>query len=195
MAGFAVYITAHRQLAFMPEHRLEFCRLANNAQHRLDRALLQHAEQRANAQTADFFVIGQGNVYRYAQRRLHQRRHQRQHAGDIALHVCRAPAKQLAVVFGQLERRRCPGLAIHRHHVGMPRQHNAGALTRANAGKQIGLAAFFVVNQLAAHAKTCQVIAYKLDQMQVGLAACSVKPHQRVQQFAAAAHRSSPATP
>ncbi len=195
VARFALHITTHRELALVAEHRFQLGRLADDAQHRFYRALFQYLEQRTHAQAAGFLVVRQGDVHRQAQVCLDQRGHQRQHAGDVTLHIRRAPAKQLAVALGQLERRHCPRLPIHRHHIGMARQHNARQFHRADAGEQVGLAAFLVVDQLTGYAVTRQVIARTLDQLQVGFAAGGVKPHQRLQPLAAAAHRSSPATP
>ncbi|MCY1438054.1 hypothetical protein D9M71_542380 [compost metagenome] len=179
----------------MAQHRLELGWFANDAQHRFDRTLLEGLEQGAHAQAADFLVVGQGDMHRQAQRGLHQRGHQGEHAGDVALHVRRTATVQQPIALGELERRDGPRLAVDRDHVGVPREHDAWPVRRADRGKQIGLAALLVVDQLARHIETCEVVADKLDQLQVGFAAGGVERHQRCEQIAAGAHRSSPATP
>lgn len=186
MTGRAMHLAAHRQLALVAEHRLEFGGLADQAQGRLVRPLRQRGEQRAHAQATDLFVVGERQVHRKAQRLREERRHGRQHRSDETLHIGGASPVKAAIVLGQMKRIIGPGLPVDRHHIGVPRQHHAAPIVRAEGGKQVGLGAFGVMEQLTFHAKAGQVILDEANERQVGVAAYRGKAHQPLQQRAAA---------
>lgn len=188
MAGRAVHLAAHGQLALVAEHRLQLGGLADDAQQRLVRTPLQRREQRTDAQAADFLVVGERQVHRQAQRRGEERRDGRQHAGQVALHVRRATSVEAAIALAEPERRHAPGLAVRRHHVGMPGKADAATVAGADGGIEIGLAAVGVEEQFAVDAETRQVVADVVDQRQVGLAADGVEGHQVGEDVAAAGH-------
>ncbi len=194
MACRTMHFAAQRQLALVTQHRLEFGRLTDHAQQRLDRLRVEPLDQRAYAQAANLFVIGQRDMHRHPQRRLHQRRHLSQYTRDEALHIGRATAIQLAVLFREVERRDRPMLAIHRHPIRVAGQHNAGQPGRADGCQQVGLALLLIEQQLRGHPVALQIGAHEVDQGQVGFTAGGIKAHQVRQQLTAVAHRSSPGT-
>ncbi len=188
MAGGALHVAAHRQLALVAQHRLQLGRLADQAQARARLAPLELGQHRPNAEATDLLVVGEGQMHGHREfvRALDEGRHGRQHRGEEALHVGRAAPIQLAVALAHAERLDAPGLAVHRHHVGMARQHHAAAIARADGGEQVRLAALVVVEQLALDAETRQVVADKLDQRQVRIAADRGEADQLPEQLAAA---------
>ncbi|SLW84062.1 Uncharacterised protein [Klebsiella pneumoniae] len=97
MAGRALHFAAHGKLAFVTEHRLQFGRLAYQAEIGLFRATGQHIQQSTHAKTAYLFVIRNRQMQRLCERLRKKMRHCRQHAGDKAFHVRCAAAVQLAV--------------------------------------------------------------------------------------------------
>ncbi|MCY1535543.1 hypothetical protein D9M68_709530 [compost metagenome] len=153
MAGRTMHLAAHGQFALVPEHRLQFGGLADDAQQRLVRAPFQRRQQRAHAEAADLLIVGESHVDRQAQRRGEECRQRRQHAGQVALHVRRAAPIQAAVALGELERRHAPGLAVHRYHVGVPGEADPAAVVGADGRVKIGLAAFAVEEQFTVHAQ------------------------------------------
>ncbi|MNE69216.1 hypothetical protein D3C80_1649270 [compost metagenome] len=79
MAGRTLHLTAHCQLALVPQHRLEFGRLADQAQARLAGPSFEGREQGTHAQAADLLVIGERQVNGHPQRLREKRGHRRQH--------------------------------------------------------------------------------------------------------------------
>ncbi|MNE39814.1 hypothetical protein D3C80_1337890 [compost metagenome] len=154
--------------------------------------LFKRREHRTYPQATDFFVIGERQVQRHTQRPREKRRDRRQHRGNEALHVRSAAPVQAPITFAQGKRLDRPGLAVHRHHVGVPRQHHTAHVLRADGGKQVGLGAFGVMEQLAVHAKTRQVVTDKANQRQVGIAADRGKADQPGKQRAAGELTHSP---
>jgi len=69
-----------------------------------------------------------------------------------------------------------PGLTIDRHHVSVTTKHDTSDVTAANCGKQIGFASLCVVGQSGIYTQVVQMITYKLDQTEIGLATGGVKP-------------------
>ena len=98
-------------------------------------------EQVADAEAAELLVVGQREMDRQAQPRRCHLRHQRQRGGDEALHVRGAAAVELAAALDDGEGIALPGLARHRHHVGMAGQHDAAGDLRPDGGKEVGLRA------------------------------------------------------
>ncbi|MNI17821.1 hypothetical protein D3C73_712090 [compost metagenome] len=186
MTGRTAHVATHRQLALVAEHRLELGRLADQTQRRGRDALGQHLQQTAHAKAADLFVIGKRQMHRALQRAGEKHRHGGQHRGQIAFHVCGATTVKLAARLAQAERLDRPGLAVHRHHVGVTGQHDAAGHARADRGQQIGLGPLGVVDQFAIHAQFVQVVAHELDQLQVRIAADRGEPDQSREHGAAA---------
>ena len=100
---------------------------------------LQIVQQALDADAAHFLVIGQREMDRPRQLGLGDVRRQRQRHADKAFHVAGAAAVQLAVAHFGLEGIGRPVLAVHRHHIGMARQHIAAIAVGAEGGEQIGL--------------------------------------------------------
>ena len=60
---------------------------------------------------------------------------------EVALHVAGAAAIELAVAHLCIERIAAPVLAVHRHHVGVPGEHDAAGarpIGRGDGGQQVG---------------------------------------------------------
>ena len=68
MTGGAVHGAAHRQLALVAEHRAHLRGFADQADGRFVRPGGQLGEQAAHAETADLFVVGNGDMHGQAQR-------------------------------------------------------------------------------------------------------------------------------
>ena len=179
MAGLPLDAAAHGQFAFMTEHRLHLCRLADEAQRRFLRRGLQKIHQAAHTETADLFVIGEGQMQWHAQRRRQKVIHCRQHAGEKPLHIGAAAAIVAAIALGQAERRNAPGLAVHRDHVGVAREHHPTAAGRPQPGVEIGLTARRVIKAAGRHAAGGEKIGDPVDHRQVRMAAGGVKSQQR----------------
>lgn len=169
----------HGQFAFMTEHRLHLRRLADEAQRRFLRRGLQKIHQAAHTETADLFVIGEGQMQWHAQRRRQKVIHCRQHAGEKPLHIGAAAAIVAAIALGEAERRNAPGLAVHRDHVGVAREHHPTAAGRPQPGVEIGLTARRVIKAARRHAAGSEKIGDPVDHRQVRMAAGGVKSQQR----------------
>ena len=74
-----------------------------------------------------------------------------------------------------------PVLAVNRHHVCMPREHDAWRSAIAQSGEQIGLAPIRIPGQARRHPQPRQFIANPFDEPEVGIAADGIEPDQRVQ--------------
>ncbi|MNO84531.1 hypothetical protein D3C76_758740 [compost metagenome] len=194
MAGRTLHLAAHRQLALVPQHRLQLGGFANQAQAWLVRALFERGQHRAHTQATHFLVIGKCQVHRHVQRLGKERGYGCQHRGNEAFHVSRASAIQAPATFAQGKRLDRPGLAGHRHYIGVPRQHHAAKALGADGGEQVGFGALRVVEQFAFHPQLGEVITDKADQLKVGVPADGGKADQPGQQRAAGkiTHRPAP---
>ena len=130
---------AHRALVRVDHAHLG--RLADEHHARQRQRLAELGDHRPHAGAADLLVVGEGEVERHLERARLEVRHHRQHAGEIALHVAGAAAVELAVALDHREGIGVPGLAGHRHHVGVARQGDAADAGRADGGEQAGLQA------------------------------------------------------
>ena len=149
-------------------------------QHRLDQA--------RDAFATDLLVVGEGEDRGLAQASAHEFRHQRQDTGQEALHVGRTPAVDAPALGAGPERVAGPGLARHRHDVGMPRQHDARHVARADHRPEIGLRTAVVGDQAGFDVKFGQMRAHELDQLEIGAEALGVEPDQAVEQGGGRGH-------
>ena len=168
---------AQGDLALVAGGDLHVRGLAHDAHAGAERAGGQHVDQRADAEAADFFVIGQREVQRRGQVALAGRDHGRDGAGDEALHVGRATPVKPAVSLGQREGWHGPGLAFDRDDVGVARQHDARTFG-AKGGKEVRLAAVRIGDQRHPRASRLQQVADPQHQAEVGFRADRVKGDQ-----------------
>ncbi|MCY1240127.1 hypothetical protein D9M72_529600 [compost metagenome] len=155
-------------------------------------AVAQFGQQVGRAHAADLFIEGQRVVHRLAQPGLQDGRQQRQAGADKALHVAGAAAVELAVAHHRLERVGGPVLAVHRYHVGMAGEHDAAVGVAVGGGhgdEQIGLVPLRVVAQMRLQPLGQEMVAHRLDQAQVGVAAGGVVRNQPLGPFKRAAAR------
>mmetsp|Transcript_22885 Transcript_22885/g.38330 ORF Transcript_22885/g.38330 Transcript_22885/m.38330 type:complete len:325 (+) Transcript_22885:1641-2615(+) len=116
----------HRRLAH--DHRPA---LGHHAVHRLD--------HRWRAQTADFLVIAKGQLQRFGHACI-MRLNQRPEGQRVkAFHVAGPAPKIFAIPRGHDKRVCIPGLAIHRHHIRVTRQHHRPFDFWPHMGKERGL--------------------------------------------------------
>ena len=94
-----------------------------------------------------------------------------------------AAAVQLAVALDHREGIGVPGLAGHRHHVGVAGQADAADAARADGGEQAGLEAVGRRHALALDAEALEVALDEADQRQVALAAGRVEGDEAGQQL------------
>ena len=156
-------------LALVAEDELHLGRFADEAQERPQRRQVQHVEQAAHTDAADFLVMRQRQLQRPAQRGVGGLEHGVDRQGDKAFHVAAAAAVDPPVLQRRLERRHAPGLAGGGHHVGVPGQQDPRHIARASAGEQIGLAPALVLDDQGLDAFAQQQLAYIFDQRQVRL--------------------------
>ena len=146
----------HRRLALVGGHHLHEGRLADDRQARGDRRGLQHVDQPPHPDAADFLVVAEGEMDGRGERPAHRVVGHGEAAGDEALHVGAAAAVKAPRVAAQGEGIAAPRLTLHRHHVGMSRQHDAGPLGGADGGVEVGFFPRFVGDQLAVDTETGQ---------------------------------------
>lgn len=100
---------------------------------------------------------------------------------DERLHVAGAAPVELALTHRRFERFAAPFLPVHRHHVGVPGEHDAaggGSIVGGDGGQQVGLGALGVMDQGVLHPDGLQFVDDLLDQRQVGVPAGGVEADQ-----------------
>ena len=90
-------------------------------------------------------------------------RRQRQRHADKTFHVTGATAVELATPHFRFEGIAGPVLAVHRHDIGMARQHNAAIAFRAETGEKIGFLAAGIRREAAARTRFFQQRLYEGD--------------------------------
>ena len=169
--------TAHRGLvgvfAFVRHHHLHAGGLAHDAAGRLE-ALREHVDdQPAHADAAHFLVIAEGQVQRPLELAFEQLGHHQQGRGAVTLHVGHAPAVQTVADHLRHKGVGIPGLAVHRHHIGVAREHQAAdfgfTVVGGQGGPQIGLEAAVVIGARAFNTQRFQVVLRPIDDGQVAV--------------------------
>ena len=172
LAAYAALVGA---LALVRDHRLHAGGLADDGAGGADAVARQVFEQAARADAAHFLVIGECKINRRLEIGRGKARRHRQDDGEVAFHVAGAAAVELVASHRRLERIARPVLAVHRHHVGVPREHNAGFVSFLHGGEQIRLVAAGIIGEARLDAVGLEVIAHPLDQAEVGTAAGGIE--------------------
>ena len=120
--------------------------------------------------TAGFLIIGKGDVDRLLEPGLLEHIDRTEDAGQKALHVDRTAAIEAIVLTRQFKRVGFPGLAFHRHDIGVAIEHDAAIDLRSDCDKDVGLFAGFVVAEAGGQAVARQVAGDVTDDI-VGRAA------------------------
>ena len=129
-------------------------------------------------EAADLFVEREGEMDRCLERAGGELRHEGERDRAEALHVRSAAPIEAAVLLHEAERICVPGLAIHRHHVGMARKRDAGHVARPYRGVQIRLVSRFVVNKCRVNAVRGEIVAHEMNEREVRLTTSRVKEHE-----------------
>ncbi len=124
-----------------------------------------------DAEAGHLLVIGEEEVDRRLEIRRQEIRHERQRQSDETLHVDRAAAIGLAILDMQRERVAAPGLALHRHHVGVPREQDAAPVRGTDRGEQRRLVAGGVRDADRGDAPAREIVLDEGDQLQIGFVA------------------------
>ena len=101
-----------------------------------------------------------------------------QHCGHKSFHIRRSSTIDLAVFASHGEGGNGPNLPHHRHHIRMTRQHHPSTIARPDGGKQIGLAAFCILNNLHISPHSHQLRLHPSDQICIRMGAGGVKGQQ-----------------
>ncbi len=110
-----------------------------------------------------------------------------QHQRQKALHVAgSAPIEPLAPAHHN-EGIGGPGLAVHRHHVGVARQDHAAGDGRTDRGVKVGLGPVDIGYPARRHAQGAKLALEIFDEGQIGEARGGVEADQALQNFKAAA--------
>ena len=142
--------------------------------------VLHGGDHRGRTGAAHLFVIRQHKLQRAANTavlRLDQRADGQRHK---TLHVAGAATIKATVPFGHGPGVGRPGLAIHRHHIGMSRQHDSPRHPGAGMGDQGGLLAILVPVAEGADAMAAKIAFQPVDQGQIRLIADRRKADKRV---------------
>ncbi len=143
-------------LALVRDDELHAGRLADDATERLDAARDDVVDQPPHADAADLLVVGQREMQRTREPAAHELGHHREPGRRKALHVGDPAADDPVSDQRRFERIGVPRLAVHRHDVGVPRQHDAArrrvAVARGQRRKEIRLAPVVVERQRALRA-------------------------------------------
>ncbi len=164
--------------ALVPGHRLHAGGLAHDHRVRPRPVLDQRLDQSGRPQTADLLVIAEGELHRPGQRSGGELGRRGQRQGQEALHVRRAATIEATVAPGQDEGIGGPGLAVHRHHIGVARQQDPSVGLRADPADQVGLGAVWIVHPVQAGAAGPQLVFRVADQLQIGAARGRVEGDQ-----------------
>ena len=164
-------------------HHLHARGLPDEATCRLDAGLLQIANQRLDADTADLLVVRERQMQRLVQRCGQEFRQRRQAGSDKTLHVDRTAPIDAAAGQMRDEGIGIPRLAVDRHHVGMPAQHDARPARLSDSGEKVRLASLGVIRKARVDTERPQMIPQELDHAKVGLAAGGVKANQCLEQL------------
>ena len=120
-------------------------RLADDADEGLDRQIGEVPDQSVHADATDLLVMGEGEIDRCLQAAGQHLGHIAQGDGDEGLHVRGAATIQQPLPFDHRPGVALPFLAVHRHHVGMAGEHDAGLVVWPKRRIEIGLGTAFVV--------------------------------------------------
>ncbi len=175
VAGETVERGAYAVLALVADDDLHLGWLADESTERPYFLLRDLGKHRPHADATDLLVIGDRQMNRHCQLRFQHLRHHREAYRDKALHVGGAAAVELAVAFEQLERIMAPVLAHDRHHVGMPRQHEARTILRPDRDPERSLLSGLVGDALALDAEESEIALDMGDQGEVGAIADGVE--------------------
>ncbi len=182
MAFAAVAMGVQHRARFVRADHLHQRRLADDGQRRADVRRFKIVQQARHAGAADFLVIGQREMDRPRQSGARDLRQQRQRHRNEPLHVAGAAAVEFVAADLRPERIGRPFLAVHRHDVGMARQHIAAWRFRPEAREQIGLDAAGIEGAAAAPARRLQHVLHEIDQREVGTAARGIEPDEALRQ-------------
>ena len=180
LAAHAALVAVHALVRRGRQHAGGF---AHDAGQRGNAGVFHVGDQPLHAEAADFLVVAQRQVHGKGRGAVQKISGVRQRHADKTLHVAAAPAIKLAVLDRGRQRVQRPVLPVPGHGVGMARQNNAGRLAFAQRGKQVGLAFVGVVGEAAGHTELFQLVAHKVNQLQVGVLADRVHAHQRLDQL------------
>jgi len=130
-------------------------------------------DQPAHTDAADFLVIAEGQVQRPLEFAFEQLGHHHQGGGAVAFHVGHAAAVKTVADHLRHKGIGVPGLAVHRHHIGVTREHQAAdfafTVVGGQGGPQIGLEAAVVIGARAFNAQRFQVVLRPIDDGQVAV--------------------------
>ena len=149
---------------------LHGCRLADDCRRRRREAfshLLDHARR---TDAADFFIVGESDLHRSAQRSRSHRRRRCEDRCEEALHVASAAAVEASAPFRQRPRTGLPILAIDGYDVSVPRENHAARYGRPDHCKEICLAPIRIENARRIDSVPCQILIDPFDQVQVRFA-------------------------
>ena len=121
------------------------------------------ADRVDDAEAGRLLVVGQHDVDRRLQARRLELGHERERERVEALHVDGAAPEDAPVLDPQAERVRGPGLARHRHHVRVARQHDAAAVLRTDRGEERRLVAGRVRDPDEGHVPARQIVLDEVD--------------------------------
>ncbi len=178
MAPLAADGRPHGALALVSDHDGHARRLADEATLLAHGPAAQMLGEAPAADAADLLVVGEGEMDRPAERRRPHALDGREAHGQEALHVASAAAVQPPVRLPQAEGIARPGLSVDRHHVGMAGQDEAGHVSGADRREHIGFLAGRIIDPLAPNPEALQMLLDPVDQLEVGVAARRVEPHQ-----------------
>ena len=163
----AADVSAVAQLALVRTHHLHLGGFTHEHRTGLHLAVANQVDEPAHAEAADLFVVGEDHVQRDSDLAREKLRREREAHCDEALHVGGAPSIEATVSLQHFERIAFPGLALDRHHVGVPGERDAGAVGRTESGVEVRLCVPLVVDELAGDAEIVEVPGNKVDEREI----------------------------
>ena len=112
----------------------------------------QPVDHQRRAEAADLLVEGEREMDRGLERPRDEFRDEGERDRAEALHVRGAAPVEAAVLLNDAEGIGVPGLAVHRHHVGMARERDAGHVVRPHRRVKIRLVFVLVVDKFRINA-------------------------------------------
>ena len=119
MAGKPVKMGAVLIAALVPFYDPHFCWLTDDGDAGGEAAVCQNLPQMLRPETADFLIIGEGEMHRPVGHLPGKQRRHGQGGGDETLHIAGAAPVKPAVPFDHFERIGLPLLIADRHNVRM----------------------------------------------------------------------------
>ena len=169
--------------AFVRIHHLEHRRLSDDRGFRQGQIVAEAADRVDDAEAGRLLVIGEHDVDRRLEIGGLEFRDQGQRQRIERLHVHRAAPIGAPVLDAKREGVGRPGLARHRHHVRMSREHDPAAILRADGGIERRLVAGLVRHAHIRHVPALQIALDEVDQGQVRLRAHGVERDKLRQHF------------